>query len=126
MFKGLSVCYTVLIITFFSVAISGYWAFGNESEGLILSNFVDSGNPLVPKWFIYMTNIFTMVQLSAVGVVRVLSLNYFSCTIPQACTSSVMSKTILTYFKANKVELKSCRTTCTRVKEIAKILPFLK
>ena len=69
MFKGLSVCYTVLIVTFFSVAISGYWAFGNQSEGLILSNFVDNGRPLVPKWFIYMTNIFTIAQLSAVGVV---------------------------------------------------------
>ncbi|KAI4322364.1 hypothetical protein L6164_022067 [Bauhinia variegata] len=69
MFKGLSVCYTVLTLTFFSVAVSGYWAFGNESEGLILSNFVDNGRPLVPKSFIFMTNIFTIAQLSAVGVV---------------------------------------------------------
>nr|ACU19721.1 unknown [Glycine max] len=69
MLKGLCVCYLVLIVTFFSVSVSGYWAFGNESEGLILSNFVDNGKPLVPKWFIYMTNIFTITQLSAVGVV---------------------------------------------------------
>ncbi|KAG2397491.1 hypothetical protein LR48_Vigan08g142800 [Vigna angularis] len=69
MFKGLCVCYFVLIVTFFSVSVSGYWAFGNESKGLILSNFVDNGNPLVPTWFIYMTNIFTITQLSAVGVV---------------------------------------------------------
>lgn len=69
MFKGLCVCYTVLITTFFTVAISGYWAFGNESEGLLLSNFLDDGNPLVPKWFILMTNVFTILQLSAVGVV---------------------------------------------------------
>ncbi|KAK8598655.1 hypothetical protein V6N13_094619 [Hibiscus sabdariffa] len=69
MFKGLCVCYTVLIVTFFTVAISGYWAFGNESEGLLLSNFLDDGKPLVPKWFFLMTNIFTILQLSAVGVV---------------------------------------------------------
>ncbi|WRX35054.1 Amino acid transporter [Theobroma cacao] len=69
MFKGLCVCYTVLTVTFFSVAISGYWAFGSESEGLLLSNFLDDGRPLVPKWFILMTNIFTIFQLSAVGVV---------------------------------------------------------
>ncbi|WVZ02033.1 hypothetical protein V8G54_022839 [Vigna mungo] len=69
MFKGLCVCYFVLIVTFFSVSVSGYWAFGNESEGLVLSNFVDNGKPLVPTWFIYMTNIFTVTQLSAVGVV---------------------------------------------------------
>ncbi|XP_004294047.1 PREDICTED: GABA transporter 1 [Fragaria vesca subsp. vesca] len=69
MFKGLCVCYTIVTMTFFSVAISGYWAFGNQSEGLILSNFLSDGNPLVPKWFIFMTNIFTILQLSAVGVV---------------------------------------------------------
>ncbi|KAM1056360.1 hypothetical protein ACFX13_030518 [Malus domestica] len=56
-------------MTFFSVAISSYWAFGNQSEGLILSNFLDDGKPLVPKWFIFMINLFTILQLSAVGVV---------------------------------------------------------
>lgn len=70
MFKGLCVCYAVLIVTFFSVAISGYWAFGNQSEGLILNNFLDEdGNALLPKWFILITNFFTILQLSAVGVV---------------------------------------------------------
>ncbi|PON97145.1 Amino acid transporter, transmembrane domain containing protein [Trema orientale] len=68
MLKGLSICYTVVSVTFFSVAISGYWAFGNEAEGLILSNFLKDGKPLVPKWFFFMTNIFTIMQLSAVGV----------------------------------------------------------
>ncbi|XP_020984894.2 GABA transporter 1-like [Arachis duranensis] len=70
MFKGLCICYAVIIVTFFGAAISGYWAFGNQAEGLILTNFMDSnGKPLVPKWFIYMTNIFTIAQLAAVGVV---------------------------------------------------------
>ncbi|KAI5388867.1 GABA transporter 1 [Lathyrus oleraceus] len=69
MFKGLSVCYAIVIVTFFSVTISGYWAFGNESQGLILSNFVDNGKPLLPKWFVYMSNVFTIAQLSAVGAV---------------------------------------------------------
>ncbi|XP_050214999.1 GABA transporter 1 [Mercurialis annua] len=67
MFKGLCVCYTVIAVTFFSVAISGYWAFGNQAQGLILSNFVSHGNPFLPKWFILMTNIFTILQLSAVA-----------------------------------------------------------
>ncbi|XP_052198373.1 GABA transporter 1 [Diospyros lotus] len=69
MFKGLCVCYAVVTVTFFSVAISGYWAFGNKAEGLILSNFLEDGKALVPKWFILMTNAFTIFQLSAVGVV---------------------------------------------------------
>ncbi|CBI17091.3 unnamed protein product, partial [Vitis vinifera] len=69
MFKGLCICYTVVTVTFFSVAISGYWAFGNQSDSLILSNFLDNGKALVPKWFILMSNMFTIIQLSAVGVV---------------------------------------------------------
>uniref|UniRef100_A0A2P2LW53 Uncharacterized protein MANES_04G009800 n=1 Tax=Rhizophora mucronata TaxID=61149 RepID=A0A2P2LW53_RHIMU len=69
MFKGLCVCYVVLVATFFSVAISGYWAFGNRSDSLILSNFLDNRRPLVPKWLVLMTNIFTILQLSAVAVV---------------------------------------------------------
>lgn len=70
MFKGLCVCYAVVTTTFFSVAISGYWEFGNQAQALILSNFLDKyGNPLVPKWFILLTNLFTILQLSAVAVV---------------------------------------------------------
>lgn len=69
MFKGLCVCYAVVTVTFCSVAISGYWAFGNQAEGLILTNFLDNGKALLPKWFILMTNVFTILQLSAVGVV---------------------------------------------------------
>ncbi|XP_051120828.1 GABA transporter 1-like isoform X2 [Andrographis paniculata] len=69
MFKGLCVCYAVLSATFFSVAISGYWAFGNQAEGLILTNFLNGGDPLVPKWFVLMTNVLTILQLSAVAVV---------------------------------------------------------
>lgn len=76
MFKGLCVCYIVVIVTFFTVAISGYWAFGNQSKGLILSNFLDDGKPLVPKWFIFMTNMFTIFQLSAVGVVSDLQITF--------------------------------------------------
>ncbi|CAI0398148.1 unnamed protein product [Linum tenue] len=68
MFKGLCVCYAVVLAAFFSVAISGYWAFGNRAQGLVLSNFVDSGRPLVPKWFVLMVNVFTILQLSAVAV----------------------------------------------------------
>ncbi|KAL3752373.1 hypothetical protein ACJRO7_013083 [Eucalyptus globulus] len=69
MFKGLCVCYAVVVVTYFSVAISGYWAFGNQADALLLSNFLVDGKALVPKWFILMTNMFTILQLSAVGVV---------------------------------------------------------
>ncbi|XP_010268179.1 PREDICTED: GABA transporter 1-like isoform X1 [Nelumbo nucifera] len=69
MFKGLCLCYAVVILTFFTVAISGYWAFGNKAKGTILGNFMVNGNPLVPKWLILITSIFTLLQVSAVCVV---------------------------------------------------------
>ncbi|RVW25843.1 GABA transporter 1 [Vitis vinifera] len=69
MFKGLCICYTVIILTYFSVGISGYWAFGNDAQGSVLSNFIDGDNPLLPTWFLLMTNVFTLTQLAAVGVV---------------------------------------------------------
>ncbi|KAJ8750200.1 hypothetical protein K2173_014115 [Erythroxylum novogranatense] len=69
MFKGLCMCYIVLAITFLSVAISGYWAFGNISEGLILSNFVKDGVILVPKWIILLPNIFTILQLLTIAAI---------------------------------------------------------
>ncbi|KAJ8433604.1 hypothetical protein Cgig2_016534 [Carnegiea gigantea] len=69
MFKGLCICYSVLSVTFFSVAVSGYWAFGNQAQGQILSNFIVNGKALLPKWFIFMTNAFVIIQLVAVGLV---------------------------------------------------------
>ncbi|KAL3731953.1 hypothetical protein ACJRO7_028761 [Eucalyptus globulus] len=69
MFKGLSVCYSVIVTTYFSVGISGYWAFGNQSKGTVLTNFMGETKPLLPTWFLLMTNIFCLLQLSAVAVV---------------------------------------------------------
>ncbi|XP_030545508.2 GABA transporter 1-like [Rhodamnia argentea] len=69
MFKGLCVCYSVIVTTYFSVGISGYWAFGNQSKGTILTNFMGQTKPLLPTWFLLITNIFCLLQLSAVTVV---------------------------------------------------------
>lgn len=73
MFKGLLVCYAVVVTTFFSVAISGYWAFGNQAAGYILTNLAPSDGPaLVPSWLIVLTNMFTLAQIIAVALVRFL------------------------------------------------------
>nr|KAJ0214050.1 hypothetical protein LSAT_V11C400166300 [Lactuca sativa] len=56
MFKGLLLCYTVVISNYFSVGISGYWAFLGS-------------NPLLPKWFLLMTNSFTILQVAACTLV---------------------------------------------------------
>ncbi|XP_021767363.1 GABA transporter 1-like [Chenopodium quinoa] len=69
MFKGLTMCYSIVSTTFLSVAVTGYWAFGNQAQGQILSNFVVHGNPLMPKWFVFMTSAFVILQIAAVGVI---------------------------------------------------------
>ncbi|OAY38943.1 GABA transporter 1 [Manihot esculenta] len=69
MFKGLLVCYAVVVTTFFSVAISGYWAFGNQAKGTVIMNFMPDDKPLLPTWILLMTNVFTLLQVAAVTVV---------------------------------------------------------
>ena len=69
MFKGLCVCYAVVLSTYFSVAISGYWAFGNQASGTVLANFMVGEKPLLPTWVLLMTNIFSLLQVSAVSLV---------------------------------------------------------
>lgn len=70
MFKGLCVCYAVVVSTFFSVAISGYWAFGNQARGTVLANFMIDKKSLLPTWVLLMTNVFTLLQVVAVTLVR--------------------------------------------------------
>ncbi|KAK0592601.1 hypothetical protein LWI29_022094 [Acer saccharum] len=79
MFKGLCMCYGVIICTFFSVAISGYWAFGNQSKGTILYNFMGDEKPLLPTWFLLMTNIFTLMQLIAITLV-IFTCSFLACS----------------------------------------------
>ena len=72
MMKGLCMCYLVVIMTFFTVAITGYWAFGKKANGLIFTNFLNAETKhyFVPTWFIFLVNLFTVLQLSAVAVVN--------------------------------------------------------
>ncbi|XP_058751740.1 GABA transporter 1-like [Vicia villosa] len=63
MFKGLCVCYSVILATYFSVAISGYWAFGNASGATVLANYIGETKLLLPKWFFLMTNILILLQV---------------------------------------------------------------
>lgn len=69
MFKGLCVCYAVVLTTFFSVAISGYWAFGNQAKGTVVANFMVDEKALLPSWVLLMTNVFIFLQVSAVSLV---------------------------------------------------------
>lgn len=65
MFKGLLVCYSVVTSTFFSVASSGYWAYGNSASG----NLFTSLAPDIPNWLIFLANMLILAQLFAVALV---------------------------------------------------------
>ncbi|KAL6328198.1 hypothetical protein AAG906_034341 [Vitis piasezkii] len=78
MFKGLCVCYAVVLTTFFSVAISGYWAFGNQAKGTVVANFMVDEKPLLPSWVLLMTNVFIFLQVSAVSLFADPKIDQFS------------------------------------------------
>ncbi|GAU40881.1 hypothetical protein TSUD_40560 [Trifolium subterraneum] len=56
------------VATYFSVAISGYWAFGNAAGATVLANYIEvtelgEKKLLLPKWFFFMTNILILLQV---------------------------------------------------------------
>ncbi|CAB4299451.1 unnamed protein product [Prunus armeniaca] len=101
MFKGLCVCYSVIVTTYFGVAISGYWAFGNQAMGTVLTNFMGDEKPLLPTWFLLMTNVFTLLQVSAVTVVylqptnEVFEKKFADAKMPQFSIRNVVPRLIL-------------------------------
>ncbi|XP_004503637.1 probable GABA transporter 2 [Cicer arietinum] len=70
MVKGLTMCYAVILVTFYSAAVSGYWVFGNKSNSNILKSLLpDSGPTLAPTWVLGLAVIFVLLQLFAIGLV---------------------------------------------------------
>ncbi|GLU07692.1 hypothetical protein SLE2022_246400 [Rubroshorea leprosula] len=58
MYKGVSAAYTIIVLSYWQLAFSGYWAFGAEVQPYILASLT------VPQWTIVMANIFAVVQIS--------------------------------------------------------------
>ncbi|KAJ7211024.1 hypothetical protein O6H91_09G098700 [Diphasiastrum complanatum] len=70
MYKALLLCYAVVLSTFFPVAISGYWAFGNQAVGNVFQNLSpNSGPSLVPNWLLFVALISVTLQLLAIALV---------------------------------------------------------
>ncbi|XP_028774842.1 probable GABA transporter 2 [Neltuma alba] len=70
MVRGLFMCYSVICVTFYSVAVSGYWVFGNKSSSNILKSLLpDEGPSLAPTWVLGLAVIFVLLQLFAIGLV---------------------------------------------------------
>ncbi|KAK8520947.1 hypothetical protein V6N12_004870 [Hibiscus sabdariffa] len=70
MFKGLVLCYSVILVTFYTASASGYWAFGNKSNSNILKSLMpDDGPALAPPIVIALAVLFILLQLFAIGLV---------------------------------------------------------
>ncbi|XP_019151208.1 PREDICTED: probable GABA transporter 2 [Ipomoea nil] len=70
MVKGLTMCYSVILVTFYSAAVSGYWAFGNKSNSNILKSLMpDDGPSLAPTWVLGLGVMFVLLQLFAIALV---------------------------------------------------------
>ncbi|GAB4857503.1 hypothetical protein Ancab_015411 [Ancistrocladus abbreviatus] len=70
MLKALVLCYTVILLTFYSVAVSGYYVFGNKSSSNILQSLMpDVGPSLAPTWLLGLAVVFVLLQLLAIALV---------------------------------------------------------
>ncbi|KAI9071939.1 hypothetical protein K1719_046084 [Acacia pycnantha] len=58
MYKGISAAYSVIVLSYWQLAFSGYWAFGSEVEPYILASLSN------PEWTVIMANLFAAIQIS--------------------------------------------------------------
>ncbi|KAG5125965.1 hypothetical protein JHK82_026800 [Glycine max] len=58
MYKSISAAYTVIVLTYWQLAFSGYWAFGSEVQPYILASLS------IPEWTVVMANLFAAIQIS--------------------------------------------------------------
>ena len=58
MYKGVSAAYVVIVLSYWQLAFSGYWAFGSEVQPYIVASLTD------PKWTTVMANLFAVIQIS--------------------------------------------------------------
>ncbi|KAK1692003.1 hypothetical protein QYE76_008700 [Lolium multiflorum] len=58
MYKGVSTAYLLIIMSYWTLAFSGYWSFGSEVQPYILSSLT------APAWAIVMANLFAVIQIT--------------------------------------------------------------
>lgn len=70
--KGIGMAYTLISSTYLTVAISGYWAFGNGVQAYLINSLS------TPTWPVTIANICAIVQITGcyqVGNIPVLTLH---------------------------------------------------
>ncbi|RCV43016.1 hypothetical protein SETIT_9G262100v2 [Setaria italica] len=58
MYRGVSAAYTIIVVSYWTLAFSGYWAFGSQVQSYILSSLT------APRWAIVMANLFAVIQIA--------------------------------------------------------------
>lgn len=58
MYRGVSAAYGVIVLTYWQLAFTGYWAFGSQVQPYIVSSLT------IPEWTIVMANLFAVIQIS--------------------------------------------------------------
>ncbi|EEC66939.1 hypothetical protein OsI_33567 [Oryza sativa Indica Group] len=58
MYKGVSTAYSIIVMSYWTLAFSGYWAFGSGVQPYILSSLT------FPRWTIVMANLFAVIQIT--------------------------------------------------------------
>ncbi|GJN20608.1 hypothetical protein PR202_gb08006 [Eleusine coracana subsp. coracana] len=57
-YKSISAAYTIIVMSYWALAFSGYWAFGSQVQPYILSSLT------APRWVIAMANLFAVIQIA--------------------------------------------------------------
>ena len=58
MYRGVSSAYTIIVVSYWTLAFSGYWAFGSQVQPYILSSLT------APRWATVMANLFAVIQIA--------------------------------------------------------------
>jgi len=82
MYKSISAAYTVIVLTYWQLAFSGYWAFGSEVQPYIVASLS------IPEWTVLMANLFAAIQISGCFQVPSLALQYESTSLKHLVAES--------------------------------------
>jgi hypothetical protein len=67
--------YLVFVLAFYSPAVAGYWAFGNQVRSNVMQSLLpaDTGSSLAPPWMLGLAVVLILLQLIAIALVRYLA-----------------------------------------------------
>ncbi|RRT68125.1 hypothetical protein B296_00025968 [Ensete ventricosum] len=95
MYKGVSAAYSIILLSYWQLAFSGYWAFGSQVQLFILSSLT------IPEWTIVMANVFAVIQIS--GCFQVL--HFWDCHL---LTYTYFKERMLSNVSSDSVRLRNC------------------